>query len=320
MNRTAKIVIGIAATALSLWIISIFFSFKSFYGAVSQVSVPLLLLALLIYSVSWLFRSLRIRHILKIGLQDSMKVIAVNNCLNNLLPYRLGELGYIYLLKRRGVALVRNISSLLVTRYYDILANQIIFTACMLFLYLSGVLIKYEWKIAIIVFSILILLQITLGAFSRNIKEIAVMLTGKSQRKFMVKVRDFLAELAAQTHMGNAGAVLGYSIIIWLALGGSNYALLEGLNIHLPIVSVVFIFILPLFLQLLPIQTLGAVGSYEAGVMAGVYFIGVTGAVSLEAVLAVHIITILFAVILCCISFLIPYTKRNTRDLPSEPV
>jgi uncharacterized protein (TIRG00374 family) len=101
--------------------------------ALSSVSIPYLLLGFFLYIVVYAVRALRFRIMLNnIGdFADMFNIVCLHNLANSVMPFRTGELSFVYLAKSRlTVSTALSLSTVALARMYDALAVCILSILC----------------------------------------------------------------------------------------------------------------------------------------------------------------------------------------------
>jgi len=114
--------LGIIISLAALVIVFQFFDGQQVVNALRQADWWTLLLALLIYGISYLVRARAWYFILmeEVPFRRVFLTMHIGYFLNNTLPFRLGELGRAYLLGRNGLGFWRVFSTILIERALDL--------------------------------------------------------------------------------------------------------------------------------------------------------------------------------------------------------
>jgi len=118
-----RILPGIAISLIVLVVLFILVDWKVFIAALEQANYAFLLLTLPVYTISYLVRS-RAWHILLLEEPPFKQVFLIEQAgylMNNVLPFRLGELGRAFLLGRHGLGFWRVFSTIVVQRVFDLI-------------------------------------------------------------------------------------------------------------------------------------------------------------------------------------------------------
>lgn len=114
---------GIIISALALVVLFRLFDWQEVWGALQQADWHWLLLALPVYVFSYFVRALAWYLMLQkvVPYRQVFFAMHAGYLLNNLLPFRLGELGRAYLLGKDGLGFWRILPSILIERAFDMI-------------------------------------------------------------------------------------------------------------------------------------------------------------------------------------------------------
>jgi glycosyltransferase 2 family protein len=115
---------GILISVLALFLLFRFFDWQEVLLALRQAEWIYLLIALPVYLISYVFRAMAWRTILKneVPFRKVFLTMFVGYTLNNILPFRLGELGRAYFLGREDkLSFWQVFSSILIERAFDMI-------------------------------------------------------------------------------------------------------------------------------------------------------------------------------------------------------
>jgi len=164
-NKKMKVVRLIIAISISIIISYLLLSkinFSHFLSLYEKINFRILILLIPIYYISIGLKTLRFNYILKtsISYKKLFRIVILHNFFINFLPFRLGEVSYLYLLKKEKVYFGKNLSSLLKVRLLDFL---LLSTAFFIFSFLfNDYMEKFYWKNIIKYFLLAITLIVTL--------------------------------------------------------------------------------------------------------------------------------------------------------------
>jgi uncharacterized protein (TIRG00374 family) len=118
-----RILPGILISLAALVIIAVVVDWGEVLGALMQAHYSYLLLGLPVYLAAYVFRALAWRTLLMEGAPFKRVFLAMQTgyLLNNILPFRLGELGRAFLLGRAGLKFWRVLSTILIERAFDLI-------------------------------------------------------------------------------------------------------------------------------------------------------------------------------------------------------
>lgn len=272
-------------------------------------SLPLLWLipAGLAFLSIYLFRTWRFQQLLPAGLGfwELFQVVSIQSLANVVLPARLGEVSYLYFLKRKQVPLADSLSSLLLARVFDLVA-----LSCIFFLFLfffesppegSDYLI-YAILLFFGVFSTCFLVAVFFkGWLWCCVEKIIVRIPIVNKRSDYLR-QAFYAFVMAFSSLANVRHLLqifAISLCVW----GSAYVfgylcMVKILQLSLSIPETVFAFSFLQLIGLLPIHPFGGVGTVDAAWAFAVMSFGVAKELAISSALTAHVMTYVFSLLL----------------------
>jgi len=157
---------GIIISLLMLVLLFRFFDWKDVLVALRQAEWAYLLLALPIYLLSYVLRAFAWWTILKEAASywRVFLTMHIGYLLNNVLPFRLGELGRVYLLGREGLGFWRVFSSILIERAFDMIIAVSLVLGILPFVLVSS----NTQQVAFLIGGIVLLGLLTLYLLARN--------------------------------------------------------------------------------------------------------------------------------------------------------
>ncbi|MDY0095597.1 MAG: lysylphosphatidylglycerol synthase transmembrane domain-containing protein [Candidatus Vecturithrix sp.] len=271
---------------------------------IRNVPVSFLMLGFVCYGFSFYFRALRFKLLLPSDspLEYLFPIVLIHYTALNIIPARLGELSYIYLLKKvNSISAGCSVSSLLIARVFDQIAISIIFfiSSCfvvfpsswlrMLYWGIGGVLI-----LAIVLLIALLIYQKTsvqwlhrllfkFGLYQYPIIQ-RVLREAEQVTRTLVCLRDPKTLLH----------ILGYSFSIWLSIFSVNYLLLTAFGVQLSFAAIILVSTLIIFLGMFPLQLFGGVGIRETTWVFLVVSLGISKNIAIVSGFGAHIVTTLY--------------------------
>jgi uncharacterized protein (TIRG00374 family) len=254
------------------------------------------------YFLGILFRALRYKwliHSRDISLNELLRISILYNLSLMVLPSKLGELSYPYLLNKiSGVTMTEGLASLIASRVYDF------FIVLTVFLFASiGFQSLFRFNFFLIILLSILLIGLVLFVFfhmdwllgfvSRAMGKISKWI-GKEksipfqwiQIKIHETAEDFYAIKAKKTFF----SVALTSLISWIMIFLAFYVFLRGFGISIPFLKVVFGSTIALITNALPVGGLGNWGTLEVGWAAGFLMIGVPKGKAIASGFGVHIL------------------------------
>src|SRR3989344_4680240 len=151
MSKAAKVGASIVVTAILVWLLLQHIDAHSVLNAVRGANLAWAAIAFLLYTICYLFRTVRFQVLLqhKLTLKELFSITALHNLFTNLLPFRSGEFSYPYMLRRK-VGLGESLTTLVLARMFDFMAVAMAFLIPMAFLpALPSLIIGTIWTISI---------------------------------------------------------------------------------------------------------------------------------------------------------------------------
>jgi uncharacterized protein (TIRG00374 family) len=281
------------------------------------------------YLLSMFFRALRYKwliHSKEIPLSGLFRISAFYNLSLMVLPSKLGELSYPYLLNRLcGVNVTEGFASLIASRVYDF------FTILVIFLLGS---IGFQSLFKINVFLIILLVALLFGLtffgffymsdllklFSNALGKISQRIGGKkskpfqwTQRKIHEMAEDFHAIKARRTYL----PVTVTSLVAWTMAFWMFYALMKGFGVSVTFSKVIFGSTVAIVANALPISGLGNWGILEAGWTAGFLLVGLSKVEAITTGFGVHIIIFITGVVtslVCWVTLKLPPNRQKEQS------
>ncbi|MES1026053.1 lysylphosphatidylglycerol synthase transmembrane domain-containing protein [Gloeocapsa sp. BRSZ] len=255
----------------------------------------------LLVGITQALRALRFLEILSIKAKISYYIIFEITCiyqfLNHILPVRTGELSLPILLKRySNYPYISSVASLLLTRIHDALALGTIVCLGIGLAVIQG-RIASDWLIYLIV--VLLAIALVIGLLTLLIKQNHQLARNWKSSKLFLKlktlIKNFYDELLIYRQLSLHLKLFSYSILLWLIIFVLFWVVLQSLGFSLSLSEVILGSSLANLTQLLPVSTLGNIGTLEAGWVFGFTLLGYDSYHTLTAGIVMHIIVILIA-------------------------
>jgi len=315
---------SLTITALLVWIFFTQVSLDDLGDVFSKFDWPFVVLAVGVYFVSTLIRTRRFQAlgIAKISFSQLLNINFILNFLTGLLPFRGGELSFIYFVNRdRAASVPVNISALFLARVFD-------FIAVLLWLLVSLIIIFPEKFLALdfivisavtVLFLVLTVLSFVLFAQSFVSKIISFLIhllrakyhyLEKGILEKWQKIADALDILKKKRVLGIvfAHSMLGWFFLYWVTIF-LMMSFGEGINFW----QAVFITSFPPLASLIPIGTLGNFGTVEAGWAFGLGLLGFGFEQAIALALGLHVLTILIQAVAMVYAFTARWIRRRNN-------
>lgn len=127
---TYRIIASLAGIAILLSLVY-YAGFEKFFGIIIHTSPYWIILSVIIYAISWIFRVQRLERFTrdageKIGFFELFKLLISGYTLNILLPARLGDVATIFYLKMKKIAIGKSTAIIFQLRILDVMALLIL--------------------------------------------------------------------------------------------------------------------------------------------------------------------------------------------------
>ncbi len=311
-----RLIFSILITVAIVFVLFTQISLKDLYILLKNIDPLWTVSASAGYFLATLFRALRYKRLIHsrdIPLSDLFRISAYYNLSLMILPSKLGELSYPYLLNRiSGMSMTEGLASLIASRVYDF------FIILMIFLFASiGFQGFFKIHQVYIVLLSASLIGLTLLAFfhmadllnlvSKMMGRTSLWIGSKnshpfqwSQRKIHEMAEDFYAIKARRTYL----SVALTSLISWILIFWTFYSLMRGFKIEISFLKVVFGSTLAIITNALPVSGLGNWGTLEAGWTAGFLIIGLPKEQAIASGFGVHIVIFIVCALFALICWL----------------
>jgi len=291
-------------TVLALYFILRQISFSDVVGLAEKMSVFWLFVGFFFYSLGYIFRALRFSLFVEIKRKKLFSVVCIHNLLNNLLPFRVGELSYMYLLKKQGVAYAQGFGSLLITRIFDFIVISVIFIVSVVSSgFMSSAINPLEIVISLLAFIILLLAAMVFfrQRFSNFVSAIFRLLHLEKRdcaKGILAKIHEILLIFEKLKNKKHLLSIIAYSFFVWFSIYASYLALFRGFFIDVPfwrvILGVSFVF----YVVMLPLYGVGGFGTIELSWAFSFFYLGLSKELAIASGLLFHLAFILYFTLL----------------------
>lgn len=277
--------------------------YKKFFNILTQASIGWILISVLVYAASWIFRVWRLEWFTKqtgisIKLFELFKLYISGFALNVILPAKLGDAAMIGYLRLQGINVGWAAAIIFQTRILDLLSLLFLCMPAVIFLFTNGV---PNW-ISASLWVCLIIALIPFGAIYLDKQHVIPSLIAGLERKlgrrflklFLSKIGDaYLSyrEIIANKKLTVISFLL--SVTIWFLEALSCYLLAIALNAEIKLNVVLFAVCLSNLAKIIP-ATPGSIGIYESILTAILVMLGVPFDVALALSILDHAIKKIF--------------------------
>jgi uncharacterized protein (TIRG00374 family) len=308
-KQTIAIFIAVIVTIVLIALLLSQIDIRDVIDTLADIEPLYLVIGFGLYVLSYFFRALRFYILLKreAEIKDLFKIVCVHNMINNILPFRTGELSYIYLLKKlHNKKVGEGIATLIVARIFDFIIIALLFFTAVLISFqgLPSIVNKILWIITIFLISIVALLIILVyfgKKFIVKIKNIFIRfgVINSSILVYLLRKGDETIESFGTIKSKSTFIICAMtSIGVWLSVYLMTQVLLNAMNVQMDIKYVIIASTIPIFSVLLPIQGIAGFGTLESAWTISLMSFGVSKEMSILAGFSLHIISIVYFTVL----------------------
>lgn len=293
---------------ISLIVIAVFFYFLLEYGVFSKLKEIVLslrpeylILSLLFYLSTYIFRALRFSVMFpNISVPELSAVMGIHTFFNNVLPFRSGEASFPIILKKLfGIDVAISSVALLLVRVLDVLSLSLLFS-------LSAFIVATQ-KTELLWIPLLISVAL-LGALLLGAK-----LLRKLKDKFSVVGNIFLF-VQGFVSLNNFLRLSLFSLLTWLFKFVSFFFILKAGKVELSFFQTVFSSTFGELTSILPVHSVGGFGTYEAGLTGGFALLGIKTDQALTVAFYFHLVLLLMSAILASLSWIFLSSRLKKRQ------
>ena len=254
-------------------------------------------------------------------------VVCIHQFLNHILPARAGELSCPYLLHRYCSRSVhQGAASLILIRIYEIIVLCFLVTAALLLILKNrGADVSSLLTMAILLVLVSVLswrllpslLSFVLLGLKRFLRRKT---SGDFSARWIIRLTEFFEQLS--TELEKPRGILHHlglstlTVVIWLALFALFWLVLDGVGLHMSYADAVAGSCLANLTQLLPINTVGSVGTLEIGWTLGFTWLGFDPRAALAAGFVMHGLVIIGGGLLALCSWVLLQWGERIRKEP----
>ncbi|MBU0536655.1 MAG: flippase-like domain-containing protein [Nanoarchaeota archaeon] len=313
------------AFIITIIFISILFylaDFKEIITGIKNISFFLILESLFFYILAYTFRCSRFWILFerKISFYEVFLMTSIHNFMTGILPARTGELSIVYLARKKGINFAKSASTLVIVRFFDIIIVMILLLLSFMFVRQINPILRIILNTAGVIGIILLLVMVLLVFFgeyaSLRIQRLLGMI---SQHKYMVFISEKIHEMILELKILKSRRVIIYLIIstlmIWVCLYLMNYIIFSAITP--PPAPTIFIIgvSLAIMVTLIPISSIGNIGTYEGGWTLVFVALGVELNSAVTVGLANHMIQLLM---MCTLGMIALFLFYKTESIPKK--
>ncbi|WP_457643114.1 lysylphosphatidylglycerol synthase transmembrane domain-containing protein [Persephonella sp.] len=274
-----ELAVSVAVSIGFIYLFYIVIGFDKFLSFFSQIQPTNLLIAFLLYLISYITRAFRWK--LTLSIQDFgklFKITAYNTVFNIFLPFRTGELSFFYLLKKENIPFSESAVSFISVRIFDALSLVAVFASAFF-------MFKGSWLFAVAVILLMPAVAYLLRYAAGFIKHEKV--SAFHSTKLTVK---------------NVAVLYVLSVVTFVVKFTAFYLVLPS-GIELSFVQAFFAAAAGDLTTILPIHGVAGIGTYEGGYAGILILFGVDKEKALLASVFTHIFMLMGAALIAGFSY-----------------
>jgi glycosyltransferase 2 family protein len=297
-------------------------NFHNLVQLILQVDISYFLLGGVLYLCKSLMRALRFKRINRRyspRFLEMLRMTLATSVASQVLPMKLGELSYVYLMRKQESASISyGLSSLIVIRLIDMLTISLLFVVITLIIHpainLSIYFQSVTWFMALLL--VIIFGLLVLSAFKRAnlqfLQHIPLVERLPLLKKLAIGADNFLTNLKQYTILEYIEWT-GIASIEWMINYFIFYVIMLGLGLAPTFFDVVVSITFASLASVLPINSIGNFGTQEAGWATALILLGYPKEVAIASGFATHLLTLAYMLFFGGIAWLTYITERHPR-------
>lgn len=313
MTKIQKYVVSSAIGILLAWFLLSKIDPKDIPRALGSLPKISILMSFSLYTVSVFMKALRFKVILSIDikLKRIFPIVSLYMFLSNILPMRVGELSYVYLLKKEeNTAGIKSLASLIIGALADIFV--LIFAMLLVGLYLKNYLIDrtriiltyvkpytyYKFNSIYIIIILVILFAILIILLFKRKKLNEQSFFSKEILKLKIKTRQLVKEISSVKLDRKFFVIVLLSFLIILFRFLTQWYIIDSMNLAIGIWEFSFAILFSVLFSLIPIHGPAGIGTVEAPYVLSLVYLEVPKNDAITSGFVLHILIMLFSLVL----------------------
>jgi uncharacterized membrane protein YbhN (UPF0104 family) len=299
MKKQVKIVVAVAITIGLLFILAQSITLQALKEAFQSFSPTILAIAFIAYLIANYFRAARFQGMLEkhISTKNLFGIVCLHNLFAQLLPARTGEVSFLVMIKKKGIAIENNIATLGMARILDAFVVAAILVV--------GILALPTKENTLLTTSVALLILLALGLLTLYArptwitKIIELILPNKPAWLQTIKTKIIGTIHALSKILHNKGKIkLTINTLgIWLFMYISTIALLKAVIPEITLLGTLLVASLPVIVSALPIHGVAGYGSTEVAYLLPLVLLGISSETAIAAGFAIHTIELIFMLV-----------------------
>lgn len=288
---------------------------------IKQISLKGILLAFCVYFLSIISKTVRFYILLdkKIEFSDMFGITCIHNMFNNILPARTGELSYIFFIRKyKNITLGKNIFSLFIARFFDILVILLFFLFAIIFIKnlpdKMDTIVPYVsviFAICLLIFISILLFNSAYMKFVDFISKMWIFRKSKLIKPVIKNIKEILSNFSLLKKENFFIKIILLTILVWLFQYLFYFFLINDLGVSLSFEEIVIGLIFLIAITVLPIQGIIGFGTTEAAITSALMLFGIPYNEAFAVSLLTHVINIIFFLLFGLIGYILILKKYN---------
>ena len=283
-------------------------SLERFLVVISSMSLFWVAIGFIMYSLSYLFRTIRVRVLLgdRISLKEIYPIVCLHSMANNIMPARLGELSYIYLVKKlHRIPTAEGIASLTIARVFDLIALSSLLFLSAVFVGNIPAVIANSFMVmgGLMLVPVVFIIFVVHGGrrFVSLMEKIFIALNLKRFEKVELILEKSL-EIIDCFHVVKSRRVIFYTLLnsfaVWFFIYLMNLSLLRGMGLNLALPIIILGSTFSVLTNIAPVPSIASIGIYE-GVWALAFIsLGIPKEAAILSGFVAHIMMLVYVALL----------------------
>lgn len=302
LGKILRWFVPLAISTLAIWLVLRQVEFSQFIANLSKIGWQTILLASLVYFAS-LFARVFCWYILlrrRVSFKDTFFTMCAGYLLNNLFPFRLGEIGRALLLDNpKGPSALEVFSSVMMERIFDIFLAAV-FVLAMLPRVIKG---DYDQRLIWLAFILAVLGLVILYILARSREKIGLWLTRWGEHSAFIlnwvkpKADQVLEGFSVLKDPRLFLLAFGSLALSWFIAFGENFVIFQRLYPNPPFWWMIFVLSMAAFGAALPSAPAG-LGVFEGVMVAAFALLNVNADLAFTHAIVVHALAFFYSFIL----------------------
>lgn len=302
LGKVLRWLVPLAISALAIWLVLRQVGFSQFVANLSKLRWQTILLASLAYFVSQLTRVFAWYILLqkRVSFKDAFFTMNAGYLLNNVFPFRLGEIGRALLLGRpEGPKTFEVLSSVIMERVFDVLLGAI-FVLSVLPQVIGGAFDQGFIWLALVVTLVGLVVLYLLARFNKRVNGWMARWGERSafiKKTVAPRLAEVLTGLAVLKQPGPFLLAFGSLALSWVISFGENWIVFNQLQPNPPFWWMIFVLSMAAYGAALPSAPAG-LGVFEGVMVAAFALLGVNADLAFTHAVVIHALAFIFTGIL----------------------